>query len=49
MVKMRLLTEAQKLENLASASEQKLKVCENNVNGRNSVSNVAGVSSYFYA
>jgi hypothetical protein len=37
------------LENLASASEQELKDGENNANGRNSVSNAAGVSSYLYA
>jgi hypothetical protein len=46
MVKARLLTKAQKLENLASASEQELKVWENNASGRNSVSNTVGVSSY---
>jgi hypothetical protein len=37
------------LENLASASEQELKDCENNANGTSSVSNAVGVSSYLYA
>jgi hypothetical protein len=48
-MKTRLKPKLSELENLASASEQELQNGENNANGRNNVSNAAGVSSYLYA